>query len=79
MLVDRQMDDEVRVRFIVDARGVPDTTTVDIVRTPHDALTDLVRHAIADLRFVPARGAAPGAPDEADVVEMSFRFSRLVQ
>lgn len=79
LLAERQIDDEVRVRFVVDAHGIPDTTSVAVLRTSHEALTDIARHAIGDLRFVPARGVTPGAPSEADVVEMSFRFSRQVQ
>lgn len=79
ILADRRLDDEVVVRFVVDADGVPDTTSLAVVRTPHDVLTDVVRRAIPELRFHPARRAIPGAPGEPDVVEMSFRFSRTVQ
>jgi tetratricopeptide (TPR) repeat protein len=79
ILADRQLGDEVVVRFLVDATGVPDTTSLDVVRTPHDMLTEVVRRALPDLRFEPARRATPGAPGEPDVVEMSFRFSRTVQ
>jgi hypothetical protein len=79
ILADRRIDDEVVVRFAVDASGVPDTTSLTVVRTPHGALTDVVRRAVPDLRFEPARRAIPGAPGEPDVVEMSFRFSRAVQ
>lgn len=78
ILADRKLDDEVVVRFVVDASGVPDTTSLAVVRTPHEVLTDVVRRAIPELRFHPARRALPGAPGEPDVVEMSFRFSRSV-
>jgi hypothetical protein len=79
ILADRRIDDEVVVRFAVDASGVPDTTSLAVVRTPHGVLTDVVRRAIPDLRFEPARRGIPGAPGEPDVVEMAFRFSRAVQ
>jgi hypothetical protein len=79
LLSDRRLDDEVVVRFVVDASGVPDTASLDVVRTPHAVLTDVVRRAIPDLRFEPARRPVPGAPGEPDVVEMSFRFIRAVQ
>jgi hypothetical protein len=78
ILSDRQIDDEVVVRFVVDASGVADTTSLAVVRTPHDLLTDVVRRVIPDLRFEPARRAIPGATGEPDVVEMAFRFSRVV-
>jgi hypothetical protein len=79
ILADQRLDDEVVVRFVVDASGVPDTMSLDVVRTPHDVLTDVVRRAIPDLRFEPARRPVAGAPGEPDVVEMSFRFTRAVQ
>jgi hypothetical protein len=78
ILADRRIDDVVVVRFAVDASGVPDTTSLAVVRTPHGMLTDVVRRAIPELRFEPARRAIPGAPGEPDVVEMAFRFSRAV-
>jgi hypothetical protein len=78
ILSDRPLDDEVVVRFAVDAGGVPDTASLAVVRTPHELLTDVVRRAIPLLRFEPARREVPGAPGEPDAVEMSFRFSRAV-
>jgi tetratricopeptide (TPR) repeat protein len=74
----RPIDEGVVVRFVVDSHGIPDTTSIAVMHTPHDALADVVRRAIPDLRFAPARRAIPGAAGEADVVEMSFGFSRLV-
>jgi tetratricopeptide (TPR) repeat protein len=77
-LSNHQFDDEVIVRFVVDSHGIPDPASIAVVRTPHDALTGVVRRAIPDLRFSPARRATPGSVGEADVVEMSFGFSRVV-
>ena len=79
ILADQRLDDDVVVRFLVDASGIPDTTSLAVVRTPHALLTDVVRRAIPELRFRPARRAVAGAPGEPDVVEMSFRFTRAVQ
>lgn len=78
ILSGRSLDDEVVVRFAVDAGGVPDTASVTVLRTPHELLTGVVRRAVALLRFEPARRGVPGAPGEPDAVEMSFRFSRAV-
>jgi hypothetical protein len=76
ILADRRIDEEVVVRFAVDARGVPDTASLAVVRTPHEVLTDVVRRALPGMRFEPARRAIAGAPSEPDAVEMSFHFSR---
>jgi TonB family protein len=76
ILADRRTDGEVVVRFAVDARGVPDTASLAVVRTPHEVLTEVVRRALPAMRFEPARRAIAGAAAEPDAVEMSFRFSR---
>jgi TonB family protein len=75
-VADRHVAGEVVVRFAVDAQGHPDTSSVTVIRTPHDELTEAVRRVIPEMRFEPARRGAAGAPAERDEVEMSFQFRR---
>lgn len=70
----RKVEGDVAVRFIVDAMGRPDLSTVTVVRTPHELMTDAVRLVLPSMRFAPARSSEGRA--ERDEVEVSFQFRR---
>jgi len=67
-----KLSGDVRVRFTVDAQGRPDPSTLTVLHSPHELLSEEVRRAIPALRFEPARGRAMGAPAQRGVIEMSF-------
>jgi TonB family protein len=67
-----KLSGDVRVRFTVDAEGRPDLSTLTVLHSPHELLSEEVRRAIPVLRFEPARGRAMGAPAQRGVIEMSF-------
>jgi TonB family protein len=75
LLRDRTIEGEVVVRFTVDAQGRPVPSSLLVLRTPHDLLTDAVRRVIPGMRFEPAHRANIGAPLEPDQVQMVFQFS----
>ncbi len=75
ILRDRGIEGEVIIRFVVDAQGRPDPTTVTVVQSPHDLLTNAVRRVVPTMRFEPAHRTGIGAAAEPDKIEMAFRFS----
>ena len=75
ILRDRGIEGEVLIRFVVDAQGRPDPTTVTVVHSPHDLLSNAVRRVIPTMRFEPAHRTGIGAAAEPDKIEMAFRFS----
>ena len=79
ILRDRKIDGDVVVRFTVDAQGRPVTSSIVVLRTPHELLSDVVRRSIATMRFEPAHRATIGAPAQPDEIQMSFQFSSGVK
>lgn len=75
ILRDRKIDGDVVVRFTVDAQGRPVTSSIVVLRTPHELLSDVVRRAIGTMRFEPAHRSTIGAPAQPDEIQMSFQFS----
>jgi len=75
ILRDRKIEGDVLVRFRVDAQGRPDLSSITVIRTPHELLTDAVRRVIPGMRFEPAHRARIGAPGEPDQIQMAFQFS----
>jgi TonB family protein len=65
---------EVVVRFVIDASGHPDMATLEVVRTPHEAMTAAVRRVVQQMRFEPARTAGPGSPARTELAQISFIF-----
>jgi TonB family protein len=65
---------EVLVRFLVDSSGRPDISSLEIVRSPHQLLTDEVRRVIMRLSFDPARTEGPASKPRSEWVQMSFVF-----
>lgn len=65
---------EVVVQFVIDVTGRPDMATLEVVRTPHEAMTAAVRRVVQQMRFEPARsGGADGQP-RTELVQISFVF-----
>ncbi len=79
ILRDRKIDGDVVVRFTVDAQGRPVTSSIVVLRTPHELLSDVVRRAVATMRFEPAHRATIGAPAQPDEIQMSFQVSSGVK
>jgi len=65
---------EVLVRFVVDENGRPDLSSLKVVRSPHEFLTDEVRRVIMRLTFDPARTEGPASKPRSEWVQMSFVF-----
>lgn len=70
------VEGDVRVRFSVDAQGIPMMSTFSVVASPNPLLTAAVRKVIPSLRFEPARTGGADAKAISDVVETGFRFAR---
>lgn len=70
----RKVEGDVAVRFVVDTMGRPDLSTVTVVRTPHELMTDAVRLVLPSMRFAPARSSGARGRAERDEVEVSFQF-----
>ena len=70
----RKVEGDVAVRFIVDTLGRPDLSTLTVVRTPHELMTDAVRLVLPSMRFAPARSSGARGRAERDEVEVSFQF-----
>ena len=70
----RKVEGDVAVRFIVDTLGRPDLSTVTVVRSPHELMSDAVRLVLPSMRFVPARSSGARGRAERDEVEVSFQF-----
>jgi TonB family protein len=65
---------EVLVRFVVDENGRPDLSSLKVVRSPHEFLSDEVRRVIMRLSFDPARTEGPASKPRSEWVQMSFVF-----
>ena len=61
----------VRVLFIVDERGYPETASFRVVGATHEAFIDPVRDAVFDMRLRPAERAGRPVPQ---LVELTFDF-----
>ena len=70
----RKVEGDVAVRFVVDTLGRPDLSTLTVVRTPHELMTDAVRLVLPSMRFAPARSSGARGRAERDEVEVSFQF-----
>jgi len=68
------VEGEVVVKFVVDVTGHPDMSTLEVVRTPHEAMTAAVRRVIQQMRFEPARIGGAGSPARTELVQISFVF-----
>ena len=68
------VEGEVVVQFVVDETGKPDMSTLEVVRSPHDAMTASVRKVIEQLRFEPARTGGATPKPRTEVVRSSFLF-----
>lgn len=71
LLRDLRLQGEVLVQFVVGENGVPDVATMQVLRSPHAALTDAVRTALKQFRFEPAR---VGGRPRAETVKYGFTF-----
>jgi TonB family protein len=72
LLRDLRLQGEVLVQFVVGENGVPDVGTMQVLRSPHAALTDAVRTALKQFRFEPAR---VGGRPRAETVKYGFTFN----
>jgi TonB family protein len=68
------VEGEVVVQFVVDETGKPDMSTLEVVRSPHDAMTASVRKVIEQIRFEPARTGGTNPKARTEVVRSSFLF-----
>lgn len=68
---------EVLVQFMVDETGRPDITSLKVMHSPHEFLTDEVRRVIVRLRFDPAHTNGPNPKPQSDLVQISFVFDPL--
>ena len=68
------VEGEVVVQFVVDENGRPDMSTLEVVRSPHDAMTASVRKVVEQLRFEPARTGGATPKPRTEVVRSSFLF-----
>jgi len=68
------VEGEVVVQFVVDESGRPDMATLEVLRSPHDAMTASVRKVIEQLRFEPARTGGATPKPRTEVVRSSFLF-----
>lgn len=68
------VEGEVVVQFVVDETGKPDMSTLEVVRSPHDAMTASVRKVIERIRFEPARTGGTNPKPRTEVVRSSFLF-----
>ena len=68
------VEGEVVVQFVVDETGKPDMSTLEVVRSPHDAMTASVRRVIEQARFEPARTGGTNPKPRTEVVRSSFLF-----
>jgi TonB family protein len=73
-LRDRIDGDVVVVQFVVDTTGRPDATTLQVVRSPHELLTAMVRDAVPRLQFEPASSGGPQSRSRTAAVTLSFRI-----
>lgn len=64
----------VRLRFVVNADGRPDSTTIVVADSPDTVLTAAARRALLDSRFWPA--CRDGVAVRTGLIEQRFRFRR---
>ncbi len=69
------VEGEVVVRFTVDESGRPDISSLEVVRSPHDALTDAVRRTVKTMRFEPAVSGGPNSKPRTEEVQISYVFA----
>jgi tetratricopeptide (TPR) repeat protein len=70
------VEGEVRVRFNVDAEGMPVMSTFAVIASPNPLLTTAVRKVIPGMRFEPARASGSDSKPTGDVVQIGFQFAR---
>jgi TonB family protein len=75
ILLGRKIEGDVIVRFYVDEQGRPEPSSLVVLQTPHELLSEAVRRVIPGMRFQPARRARIGARAEPSEVQMSFQFN----
>jgi TonB family protein len=68
------VEGEVVVQFLVDETGRPDVSTLEVVRSPHDDLTEAVRRVISRIHFDPALTGGPSPKPRTEVVRISYLF-----
>jgi TonB family protein len=68
------VEGEVVVQFLVDETGRPDVSTLEVVRSPHDDLTEAVRRVINRIHFDPALTGGPSPKPRTEVVRISYLF-----
>ncbi len=73
-LRDQQVEGEVVVQFVVDEHGLPDVSSLTVVRSPHVLLTNAVRVVLTQFRFEPARTAPPQSIPRPETVRYTFTF-----
>ena len=66
------VEGEVVVRFVVDTTGVVEMSTIEIVRSTHDAFTAAVRESLTRMRFFPS---SIGERKVKALAVMPFRFT----
>lgn len=72
MLREANVEGEVLAQFVVDERGVADTSTFTVLRSSHDLFSITVRDALPGFLFNPAE--IDGRPVK-QIVQMPFQFS----
>jgi TonB family protein len=68
---DAKRDGVVRVRFVVDRRGVPQLSTFQVTESDDSSFSVSVKRAVSDWRFRPARRKGTRV---SQVVELGFYF-----
>lgn len=68
------VEGEVAVQFVVDESGRPDLASLEVLHSPHDAMTDAVRKVVAQMRFDPALTGGPTPKPRSEVVRVSYMF-----
>jgi TonB family protein len=69
------VEGDVRLRFTVDTDGRPVMSSVSVMSSTHQALTDAVKRVIPSMRFEPAKTGGPDPKAVTEVVQLSFVFS----
>jgi TonB family protein len=73
------VEGDVRLRFTVDTNGRPVMSSVVVVSSTHQALTDAVKRVIPSMRFEPANTGGPDPKAVTEVVQLGFVFSSHAQ
>jgi TonB family protein len=69
------IEGDVRLRFTVDTDGRPVMSSVAVVSSTNQALTDAVKRVIPSMRFEPAKTGGPDPKAVTEVVQLGFVFS----